>query len=306
MHSHDFKTEHIHSPSCNHSHSHSHVHVAQNKLKQAIFLGIGVLLVELIGGIWANSLALLSDAWHMFTDVGALIIAWLAIKISQKAATKQMTYGYHRATILSALFNAASLIFIVFFILFEAYHRLLNPQPVQSVILLVAAAIGVVVNLYIGLGMRDHSSDINIRGAMIHVLGDAVASMGVIIGAIAIYYTDWYIIDPILSVVIAAIIALSSWHILEETYIVLMEGVPSDINFDNVKLTIEEQEGVKAISKLHIWSLTSGKSLMSCQITVDEKSTFLEIEAIIEKIKRIIFEKYRIGQITIEVSSKLS
>lgn len=192
----------------NHEHGHDHhdhangighAHVAQGKLKRAIFLGLLVLAAEVVGGFWANSLALLSDAGHMLTDVASLVVAWVAVRISGKEPSGAMTFGYHRITILAALLNALTLVGIAFFIGGEAYRRILDPEPVQGMVLFITATIGVVVNLYIGLGMRDQADNVNIRSAMLHVLGDAAASAGVIVAGVIMYYTKWYILDPILS-----------------------------------------------------------------------------------------------------------
>lgn len=230
--------DHGHRDGHSHSHTGNHVHVAQNKLKQAILLGMFILAAEVIGGFWANSLALLSDAGHMLTDVAALIVAWIAAKISVNPPSPAMTYGYHRVTILAALFNALALVAIAVFIGAEAYKRILHPEPVQGTLLFITAGIGIVLNMYIGLGMRDQADNVNIRSAMLHVFGDAIASAGVIVGGIVMYFTRWYILDPILSILIALIVAAGAWRIIKETYIVLMEGTPMDISFNEVMRTI--------------------------------------------------------------------
>ncbi|MFC4769904.1 cation diffusion facilitator family transporter [Effusibacillus consociatus] len=297
----DHKHDHGHNHDHDHSHAGGHVHVAHDKLKRGIFLGFLILAVEVIGGIWANSLALLTDAAHMLTDVMSLIVAYFAMRAATAPPSKIMTYGRHRITILAALFNALTLIGIVFYVGAEGYKRLLNPQPVEGPILFIAAAIGVAVNLYIGLGLRDQSDNVNIRSAMLHVLGDAVASAGVIVAGIIMYFTGWYIVDPILSFFIALLVAVSAWRVLKETYIVLMEGTPAGIDFDKVVETIRSIPGVKEVHDLHIWSLTSNRNAMSGHIVVDGGMTVRKTQEIIRKLEKIVAEQFRIGHVTIQV-----
>lgn len=302
-HDHDHGHHHHHHNHDHHGHSHGpggHVHVAQDKLKKAILLGSLVLIAEVVGGIWANSLALLSDAGHMLTDVAALIVAWIAVKISSNPPSGNMTYGYHRVTILAALFNALTLIGIAVYIGSEAYQRVLHPEPVQGAVLFITASIGIVVNLYIGLGMRDQADNVNIKSAMLHVFGDAVASAGVIAAGIVMYVTKWYVLDPILSVLIAVIVAFGAWRVIKETYVVLMEGTPKDIDFDEVVKTIQKVPGVSGIHDLHIWSLTSNRNAMSGHIVVDGGITVRDTQQILREIEAVVARKYRIGHTTIQ------
>jgi cobalt-zinc-cadmium efflux system protein len=300
---------------CNHTHENhkhdehghcdlpafAHVHAAQDKLKIAVALAIMILAVEVTGGIFANSLALLSDAGHMLTDVASLVVALLAVRICTNPPSKSMTYGYQRSTILAALFNAVVLVGIAIFIGGEAYHRILNPQPVHGVVLLVTATIGVVLNLYIGLGMRGEADNINIKSAMLHVLGDAAASGGVIVAGIVIYFTKWYIVDPIISILIALLVAVGAWKIIRETYVVLMEGTPERIEFEEVAEAIQSVPGIIDIHDLHIWSLTTNHNAMSGHIVVDGKLTVSATQAIIRQIEDLLDRKFRIGHASIQV-----
>lgn len=284
-----------------HNHGVGHIHVAQKKLKKAIFLGLFVLLAEVIGGFWANSLALLSDAGHMLTDVASLLLAWLAVGISTNPPSKSMTYGYHRITILAALVNALTLIGIAVFIGKEAYQRMIHPEPVQGIILFITAAIGLVVNLYMGLGMREHTDNVNVKSAMLHVLGDALASAGVIVAGIIMHITNWYILDPIVSILIAVLVGVSAWGVIKEIYVVLMEGTPIGIKFEEVESAIRSVLGVKNIHDLHIWSLTSNRNAVSGHIEVDGEISIRESQQIIRQIEKILDEKFRIGHVTIQL-----
>lgn len=299
--------EHVHQHNDNHdehAHGMGHVHVAQDKLKKAIFLGVLVLIAEVIGGFLANSLALLSDAGHMLTDVASLIVAWLAIRMSLNPPSPSMTYGYHRITILAALLNALTLIGIAIFIGGEAYKRITNPEPVQGTVLFITAGIGLVVNLYIGLGMKNQADNVNIRSAMLHVMGDAAASAGVIVAGIIMYFTQWYILDPILSILIALLVAVGAWRIIKETYVVLMEGTPAGIEFKEVETAIKSIPDVKDIHDLHIWSLTSNKNAMSSHIEVDGSITVRETMNIIRNIEQVLEKKFQIGHVTIQVEDQ--
>jgi cobalt-zinc-cadmium efflux system protein len=211
-----------------------------------------------------------------------------------------MTYGYHRVTILAALFNALTLIGIALYIGSEAYRRLLHPEPLQGAVLLITATIGLAVNLYIGLGMRDQADNVNIKSAMLHVFGDAAASAGVIVAGILMYVTKWYVLDPILSVLIALIVAFGAWRVIKETYVVLMEGTPSGIAFDEVVKDIRKVPGVKDIHDLHIWSLTSNRNALSGHIVVDGGITVRETQRILRDIESVVAGKYRIGHTTVQ------
>lgn len=294
------KHEHQH-----YGHKHGdHVHVAQGKLKTAILLGVVILIAEIVGGLLANSLALLSDAGHMLTDVASLVVAWLAVRISTNPPSRSMTYGYHRITILAALFNALTLVAIAIFIGGEAYRRILNPEPVHGAILFVTATIGIAVNLYIGLGMREGAENVNIKSAMLHVFGDAAASAGVIVAGIIMYFTNWYILDPILSVLIALLVAGGAWRIMKETYIVLMEGTPLGIKFEEVENAIKSINGIKGVHDLHIWSLTSNRNAMSGHISVVGQLTVKDSQQLIHRIEAVLEAQFQIGHITLQVEDE--
>jgi cobalt-zinc-cadmium efflux system protein len=211
-----------------------------------------------------------------------------------------MTYGYHRATILAALFNALTLIGIAIYIGAEAYQRILHPEPVQGAVLFITASIGIAVNLFIGLGMRDQADNVNMKSAMLHVFGDAAASAAVIVAGAIMHVTKWYILDPILSVLIAVIVAVGALRVMKETYIVLMEGTPKDIDFDEVVKTIQSVPGVKEIHDLHIWSLTSNRNAMSGHVVVDGDFTVRETQRILREIEAVVGKKFRIGHTTLQ------
>src|SRR3984893_4192523 len=214
---------------------HQHTHnMAKQSLRLAFFLTLLILGAELIGGFLANSLALLSDAGHVITDIFALGLAWFAIVQAERPANARKTFGYHRVGILAAFVNAVTLILIAVVILWEAVQRFQHPEPVQPLIMFLSAGIGIAVNLYIGFGLHKESDNLNVRAATLHVFGDVGASAAVIVAGIIILLTGWTIADPILSVGIAALIGVGAWRILRETVDILMESVPKDISISNL------------------------------------------------------------------------
>lgn len=267
-------------------------------MRTAFFLTLVILVVEATGGFISNSLALLSDAGHVLTDIAAISLSWYALRQGQKPANERMTYGYDRTGILAALVNAVSLIIIAIVILWEAYHRFATPEPVQSTAMFVSAGVGLLVNLYMGLGMRG-SEDINIRSAVLHMLGDAAASAGVIVGGIIILFTHWYVVDPILSVLIALLIAVGAWRVLQQTVSILMESTPRGIELPNVAELITSTPGVAGVHDLHIWSITAGRHALSCHVVLNGNPTLNETQSIIKNIEHKLLHE-RINHATIQ------
>ena len=313
-HEHNHEATHVHNqPVTGHGDDHQghnhgalggHVHATGTRLKWAFYATFFILAVEVIGGSLANSLALLSDAGHVLTDVAALGLAWFAAAQAQKSPTLDKTFGYHRTGILAALANSVTLIIIAFVILYEAFHRFQNPQPVESTIMYLSASVGVIVNLVIAFGFRGGEDNLNVRSALLHVLGDAAASAGVIIGAVIMQYTHWYVIDPIISVLIAFLIAWSAWSawkIVKETLHILMEGAPDNFDFGRLLAFVRTLPGAKAIHDLHVWSVTPERVALSCHLVVDPDGSLERSTEIIHQLKRYILKEFRISHTTIEV-----
>ena len=267
-------------------------------MKIAFFLTLFIFVVEATGGFISNSLALLSDDGHVLTDIGAIGLSWYALRQGQKPPNERMTYGYDRTGILAALVNAVSLIIIAIVILWEAYHRFATPEPVQSTAMFISAGVGLLVNLYMGLGMRG-SEDINVRSAVLHMLGDAAASAGVIVGGIIILFTHWYIVDPILSVFIALLIAVGAWRVLQQTVSILMESTPKGIELPVVARVISSTPGVVGVHDLHIWSITAGRHALSCHVVLNGNPSLDETQSIIKNIEHKLLHE-RINHATIQ------
>ena len=271
-------------------------------LKRAFALTVVVLAVELAGGLLSHSLALLSDAGHVLTDVFALGLAWFAIAQSRRPADQKRSYGYQRVTILAALLNSITLIVIVLAIAFEAVRRLAAPQPVQGQIVIVAALIGIAVNAYVMLGLRPGARSLNVRAAFLHVVGDIGASVGVVVAGIVILLTGWLPVDPLLSLGIAALIAYGAWGIVRETLNLLMEGTPRQIDVASVTAEITSTPRVTDMHDLHVWALSSEETALSVHVVVGD-CPLADAEHLVRELEQRLCSKFAIGHTTIQVES---
>lgn len=281
-------------------HPHNHTHgMAKRTLRLAFYLTIIILAAELVGGVLANSLALLSDAGHVVTDIFALGLAWFAAVQADRPANARNTFGYHRVGILAALLNAATLIIIAAAISWEAFQRFQHPEPVQPLIMFLSASIGIVVNLFIGFGLQKEGHNLNVRAATLHVFGDVIASVGVIVAGIIILLTGWTLVDPLLSVGIAVLIALGAWSILRETTDILLEAVPRDISLAHLVTDMKHIEGVKDVHDLHVWCIASGMYALSCHTLINDLPPSGS-SPILQSLTTMLSENYHIGHATIQ------
>ncbi len=281
-------------------HTHNHTHgMARQKLRLAFFLTVIILLVELIGGLLANSLALLSDAGHVITDIFALGLAWFATVQAERPANARKTFGYHRVGILAALVNSITLIIIAFAILLEAIQRFGHPEPVLPFIMFLSAGIGIVVNLFIGFGLRKEGDNLNVRAAALHVFGDVGVSLGVIVVGVIILLTNWTIADPLLSVGIAVLLAVGAWRILRETTNILLEAAPKGLSMPNLVRDMRKVRGIKDVHDLHVWSITSNMYALSCHALIDNLPPS-KSSSILQSLTAMLSEKYHIDHATIQ------
>lgn len=245
-------------------------HSISRRLVFAIALTAVTLVAEVIGGIWSNSLALMSDAGHVFLDLFALILSLAAIKLAAQPPGERHSYGLHRAEVLASLINGLTVFLMAIGILYEGSKRLFAPEEVQTIPMLVIAVLGLVANLLAARGLHGHShDDLNVRSAFLHVLGDAAASVGVIAGAVLMRYTGWYQADPLISIAIGLLILTGAWRVLREAVHILMEGVPRGMSVDQVAADMREIEGVLDVHHLNIWAVCSHIFALSAHVEID-------------------------------------
>lgn len=286
------------------AHSHEISPGSQNKKRLVWVLSLTFLylIAEVIGGLLTNSLALLADAGHMLTDAGGLVLALIAIKLAEKQANPQHTYGYYRAEILAALTNAVVLICVSLYILYEAYLRFINPPEVAGKSVVVVASIGLVVNLTGMFILRKGSGEsLNMKGAYFEVLSDMLTSIGVIIAAVIMWTTGWYYADPIVSAGIGLFILPRTWILLKDATGILLEGTPSDVNIEELRNCIRGLKGVKQVHDLHVWALTSGVNAMSAHVVVAGSVQALYYNELLKEINSTISANFKISHTTIQL-----
>lgn len=294
----------------NSKHSHNHTHEAPDlkNINNAFYIGIGLnstfTLIEFIVGYQTNSLALISDASHNLSDVASLIISLVGMRLAQKTATKLYTYGYKKASIMTSLINAVLLILIVIGIAKEAIERFNSAPEVVGKAIIITALIGVLTNAISAfLFYKGQKDDINIKGAFLHLLVDALVSVGVVISGIVIYYTNWNIIDPIISIIIAIVILISTWGLFKESIKLSLDGVPQNVDIEKIKNILKNHSDVEEIHHLHIWALSSTENAMTVHIIPKDISSLDEVMMIKHNIKHELAHE-NIQHITIELDRK--
>lgn len=277
-------------------------HTETRRLRWALLISAVYFFAELIAGFLTNSLALLSDAGHMLSDIAALSLSLFAFRMARRPATLQSTYGFHRFEILAALFNGLTLWLIVGVIFAAAYGRLSHPPEVQSQGMMVVAVLGLVVNLVAAMILhRGHHHNLNLRGAFLHVVSDAVGSVGAIAAGAIMLTTGWYLADPLISIFIGVLILFSSWSLVRDSLSVLMQTVPKGIRLEDVRRTIESVNGVSAVHDLHVWAVTSDLFTLSAHAVVSNGGDFHEVLNGIEDTLKL---QYNIEHITIQLETE--
>jgi cobalt-zinc-cadmium efflux system protein len=282
----------------NHHNSHQ-MPSGKKQLTLALFITALWFLIELGGGIYANSLALLADAAHMLTDLAALGLSLFALKISARPATQEKTFGYLRAEILAALANGIFLILIALFIFYESYQRWGSPPKVKSIPMLVVATTGLLANLVTAwLLYRSRRENLNLRGAFLHVLGDALGSIGAIVAGVLMMARQWYLADPIVSAVVGGLVLYSSWELVAESVDVLLEGTPRHLKISNILNDLGSMPGVVSVHDLHVWSIASELTAMSGHVVLRLGE---DAGRALAGASRLMREKYGIEHTTIQI-----
>ena len=281
----------------------THDHKVDLKSKRFVFslvlTGL-IFFVEFFGGLWTGSLALLSDSAHVFMDAFALGLSYLALRAATLPANNKHTYGYHRMQVLTALFNGSTLFLIAFGILREAWNRFKNPEPVLAGPMLIIAVIGLVINLIVAFALHEHDhDDLNTRSAFLHVLGDALASVGVIGVGVTLLFVDWTWLDPLVSVLIGLLILLSSGRILKESVHILAEGTPKGISTVQILEVILSASGVDDVHDLHVWTVAPGYIALSAHILVADQAVS-QTEEILKSIKELLHDRFEIHHTTLQ------
>jgi cobalt-zinc-cadmium efflux system protein len=294
-----------------HEHGHDHRHEGHSHTPEVsstnekvvlagLVLTAGFMVVEIVGGAMSGSLALIADAGHMLTDAAALGLAWTGFRLGRRASDGKRTFGYLRFEVVAGFLNALALLGLTAWILYEAAIRLLAEEhTILAGPMFAVAVVGLLVNILVffilSRGDKDH---INIKGALLHVMGDLLGSVAAIGAAIVVWFTGWTPIDPILSVLLSALILRAAWMLLKSSLNILMEGVPGDVVVDEVRGALSSVEGVKAIAHMHIWSITSGKPAATLELSLADGA---DAAATTERVKAVLAERYAIGHATIEI-----
>ncbi|MDN4594251.1 cation diffusion facilitator family transporter [Polycladomyces subterraneus] len=292
-----------------HHHHHGHHGPFEQRIRNKMGLTVTlvitaiIMIMEIAGGILSNSLALLSDAGHMFSDTASLALSLLAIWFATKPPSPRKTYGFYRLEILAALINGIALFIVAGMILREAYERFLNPPHVAGNTVLIVAFIGLIANLVsaaILIKTSDIKENLNVRSAYLHILGDALGSVGTIVAGLLITFFSWYMADPIISVIVVLLILKSAWGIIRDTTHVLMEGAPVTIDQDELKRMLMSIDKVINVHDLHIWTITSGMDSLSCHVVIEDDG---DSQRVLQQAVRIIEERFQIRHTTIQVET---
>ena len=290
-------------------HKHNHDHTPKlNNVSNAFIIGILLnalfVIIEAAVGFYTNSLALLTDAGHNLSDVASLALALLAYRLAKVKATEKFTYGFQKTTILVALINAVILFIAIGGIGWEATQRFFHPQPMQGKIIAIVASIGIIINTITAfLFFKDKEKDLNVKGAYLHLAADAAVSVGVVIAGIIMIYTNWFIIDSIISFVIITVIFISTWKLLKETLRLSLDGVPHNVEIEKIKIAAKNISSIINIHHIHIWAMSSTKNALTAHIVVDEKKSLPDIEKAMHQLKHEL-EHLNIQHVTLEIESK--
>jgi cobalt-zinc-cadmium efflux system protein len=288
-------------------HDHAHTHLGDaaaqtgRRLALSLVLTAGFVIVEVFAGVFSNSLALLTDAAHNFTDVIALGLSWFAVRLAIRPSSASRTYGYHRAGILVALVNSTTLVVMSLVIFYEAYQRFLSPPEVIPGVMIAVGLLALVINLVTALLVRQGSQhDLNLRSAYLHLMGDVLSTLGAVIAGVIIFFTDWNWLDPLVSVFIGLLILWNAWGILRESVDILLESTPRDVDMDAMIRDMSQVTGVLGVHDLHVWSITQSMRTMSAHILTDDISISAGTD-IQSQLNEVLSGRYNITHATLQL-----
>ena len=307
FHSHHAHDDHAHDPVnvANHDHCPSlHIHdinkqksSGRKKLAMIMTITFAIAIVEMVGGWFSGSLALISDAFHMLTDSSSLMLALIMAILAQRPADDKYSYGHGRWEIIGALLNGIFMIAVIVFLIYEGIDRILNPRPVESTTIIWIATIGLLINIFAAWLLHSHSHSLNTRGAFLHVLGDLLGSVAAIAAGVLIYFTGMTIFDPIISIVVALILVAPTYNLLKQTSRIILEGVPEHIDYVEVGKSLNEVQNVLSVHDLHIWSMTSEHISLSAHVEI---SSIDQWEQVLADIQLMLSNKFQINHITLQ------
>jgi cobalt-zinc-cadmium efflux system protein len=280
-----------------HHHHHHHHGGGRPTFAVALLLTFLYALIELAGGMWSGSLALVSDAGHMFSDVAALMLAAGAAWLARRPAGLTHTYGWARAEVIGALINGLLMLAIVLFLAKEAVARIIDPQPVMASGVMIIAFVGLLVNAFVAYTLSRSAHNLNTRAAMVHVMGDLLSSVAALVSGAVIYLTGWLLVDPILSLVISVLILMTTWRLLRDTTRVLMEAVPSAIDLKEIGNAMAALQGVGSVHDLHVWAIAPERVALSAHIDV---AKLAEWPRILKDTRALLLQRYGIDHVTLQ------
>jgi len=286
------------------SHVHHHSEPNKKNLLISVFLNAAITIAEFVGGVLSNSLALISDAVHNLSDTLAIIISYIAMLAGKKESNVKKTFGYKRVEILAALFNAVVLVAISLYLFYEAYQRFLNPEPIGTKLMFIVATIGLAGNLISVLLLhKDSSHNLNVKAAYLHLLGDTLSSVGVIIGSVLIYFYNIIWIDPLLTVIIGLFIIRGTWGIIKETIEILMQASPGNIDIPKIKKHLDSHPEIKNVHHIHSWRLSDNIIHFQCHAELINNLTIEQADQVRIDLENILHKNFGIDHITIQIES---
>jgi cobalt-zinc-cadmium efflux system protein len=273
-----------------------------SRLGHALGLNAALVVAQVVFGLVAHSLGLLADAGHNLSDVAAVVVSLVAVRWARRAPTAERSYGYHRGTILAALVNAAAVLAVTGVILYEGFRRLAHPRPVEAGLVIVVALAAFALNAGAALMLREKASDLNMRSALLHMTGDAVASLGVAVAGVVILATGRFLwLDPAASMAIGVLIAIEAFQLVRQAAEVLLESTPRDVNLDRLTETMSTVDGVETVHDLHVWSLSSEVRALSAHLVLAGHPSLEEAQAVGDRVKAAVADPYAIAHSTLEL-----